>query len=128
MKSEDSPTDSDSFIQLTIWLGGTAVLIRRRRTDSSGRHLYGKLLVCPRCCRLWAKMLIQNEGYAHAITILCQDCEHFESYLDSEVPGSLLEQGQHMHLDWDILDYLPSELLKREFDLHIKHFCKETST
>lgn len=77
-----------------------------------------RLKVCPTCCTLWCRLTgLPNHPYA-VDAVACKLCItncHF-----SQVPGSLLACSSAYLDDIDLLNYLPRELLEREFHLTLR--------
>jgi hypothetical protein len=96
-------------------------MIERPEVDSyRGFFLHSRAKVCPLCLTIWAR--IEREG-EQVYGIEPQSCEYCNG-LDNPgiVPGSLLDDRISWTIDMDLLDYLPAELIQREYYLHLKHF------
>jgi hypothetical protein len=73
-------------------------------------------LFCPGCVRIWAKMPVEGSNRNWMVfTVPCE--EHPEAELPYKLAGSVL-------FDWDseILRLLPPEMVKREFELHMRYW------
>jgi hypothetical protein len=87
-----------------------------------------EVLICPRCLRQWAHLdygcpMAHDEpvGCLSPTGAFCGECG--EGY--SDVPaGSILYAGYNL-LDLPLLYALPENLLRREFEIHLKHLMKE---
>src|SRR5437660_10227796 len=102
-----------------IRIGGEAVEIPRDPT-SQGYPVYPRAFVCPWCLARWAT--IGEPPFAIEATP-CQYCPA----TGHPVPGSLLDNFTFGELvDWELLELLPTVLLRREFDLHIRQLDTET--
>lgn len=102
----------------------------RPEVDSRGFHIGSVAKYCPLCLAGWSQMtgVLENLGTMsgprmighHSVAgQLCARCGE-QVPLRGSIPGSLLEEPQTncQTLDWDLLYYLPRQLLLREFRLH----------
>lgn len=105
-------------MKCVITMDGRGWEIDRPEVDESrGFHISSIAKVCPKCLRMWA---ILDIGGTYSIQgQFCQRCS-FTYDLYGAVPGSLLDDYSSQTVDWDLIRYLPEELLKREFDLHVR--------
>ncbi len=93
----------------------------------------GRAFICPFCVKLWGIIKNISEGISVEFTKVlptpagCIDCGSFGK-IDQpgfSIPGSLIEFkfiGRWNSLSFQILNQLPPNLLKREFDLTLKAF------
>jgi hypothetical protein len=89
---------------------------------SQGYPVYSGLMVCPECCQIWAKLTIEGEPFYEARSIPCVN-HPTHSHPDLRpVPGSLLDNPTCNGIDESLLAALPEDLLRREFDLHLKAY------
>lgn len=75
--------------------------------------------ICPVCLKQWAVTLLEGD---QEYVIQAAYCErHHPANWNPTwcVPGSILV-GHGDYLDWPLLDVLPEELLRREFNLAMK--------
>lgn len=92
----------------------------QREALSNGYPVYSGLMVCPICCRLWAKLIMEDQAFFEARSI---PCEQHASACHPDlrpVAGSLLDNPTANGYDEPLLQALPEDLLRREFDLHLK--------
>lgn len=111
---------------------------RRPEIDSRGFHIGSMAKCCPCCLTVWAIItnVLEDESGPHIQGWhavggqLCARCGRQHRHLFERVPGSLLEEPlvNFQQLDWDILNYLPPALLRREFDLHYEFFILRNAT
>src|SRR6266849_624663 len=96
------------------------------REDSiRGYPAYSGVMFCPVCCLIWAKLTIETGEFTlfrGARTIPCE--KHSQACHEDRRPvaGSLLDNPTANGIDEPLLAALPPDLLKREFDLHLKAF------
>jgi hypothetical protein len=90
--------------------------------ESGGHEAYSYQLVCPQCRKTWASAIFMDEthGLVWPIAGFCEPCGGRDDW--HPVPGSILPEFGFGLIDDVMLAKLPSHLLKREFDLHIKAF------
>jgi hypothetical protein len=74
---------------------------------------HSTLIICPWCGNLWARLTGPDQTFWKHFYIPCIDDKRAAFAYGRDVAGSLLE------LDEGLLDHLPTELLKREFYLHL---------
>jgi hypothetical protein len=109
---------------------GESYQFDRPEIDSRGFVIHSWAKFCPICLRGWAHMTAVVDMRLksnHSVRgQLCGNPCGRQSQLAC-VPGSLLEEPQTncQTLDWDLLDYLPRELLLREFLLHEQFINKQ---
>lgn len=91
-----------------------------RESHSQGYPIYSGVMVCPFCVSIWARLTIQGEAFHEARSIPCR--RHPEACHPDlrPVAGSLLDNPTANGIDEPLLDSLPPDLLRREFDLHLK--------
>lgn len=93
---------------------------------------YSRVLVCPRCLKQWAHLAFQNSepggglplGCLEPTGVFCGDCGPGR---EGKVAGSLLDAPYSSGVDLPLLYALPEPLLRREFELHLKHYEREIS-
>ena len=89
------------------------------------------VLVCPKCLKQWAHLDFQavlrkgdREDCLWPIGAFCENCAITDK--DSPPAGSILiYYGYGCNIDEALLDVLPTELLKREFKIHLRWAEKE---
>lgn len=94
---------------------------REHAFGNQGHVAYSRLLVCPKCHEVWAKLLILEEPYAYAVGASCERCGVSDKM--HPVPGSILTEEGFGVIDDSLLDKLPPELVAREFRLHMNHYA-----
>ena len=120
-------------MKLFCKVDGRTYQFERPEVDSRGFHLGSWAKYCPICLGGWAHMTAVIDGLldgSHSVRgQLCADCGQQVKHKPAYVPGSLLEEPQMncQTLDWDLLLYLPRELLLREFYLHDRFFSQQDS-
>lgn len=108
---------------------GQHYVFERPEVDRRGFAIGSSAKYCPLCLRGWVHMTcvhnegtpsIKLDGYHSVAGQVCPRCARQAYYRPDCVPGSLLEEPQTncQTVDDDLLDYLPLDLLRREFDLH----------
>lgn len=110
----------------------------RPEVDSRGFKLNSMAKYCPLCLAGWCHMtLVINDeigprmkGYHAVCGQLCPRCGGQVRWQPNCTPGSLLEEPQTncQTVDWDLLNYLPPQLLRREFDLHYEFLVSKQET
>lgn len=81
-----------------------------------GYPVRGMVWVCPRCRMLW--LMYESPGLYTIHAAPCEDCPEAASEVIRPVPGSLINDWTGLGgIDEDLLDALPLELVKREFEL-----------
>lgn len=114
-------------ISIFATVDGKDYSFQRPEPDSRGFLSISCAKVCPYCLRQWARLTCSDipedvwyvRHWYSVVGQCCCDC--LPPLLESApIPGSLLEEPQTncQTLDWDLLNYLPPELLLREFHLH----------
>lgn len=100
--------------------------IDRPPIDSArgGFHIISRAKVCPACLDVWAIMQTENDRNVYGIE--SQFCAGCRTEYSLGVPGSLLDDRMSWTVDWDLIDYLPEVLLKREFELHVRMIEKDS--
>ena len=69
------------------------------------------LVICPQCFDVWARLSGQDTSFWWHRYVPCE--QHSAPAYGFKTPGSLLDAE-------DLIDVLPEELLRREFDLLVK--------
>lgn len=89
-----------------------------------GWHVaHSRLLVCPQCWNAWALLKFVDDTYAWPTAQFCKDCSPpVQEFGWFPVPGSLLVEEGWGVIDSALLNALPEDLLRREFDLHMEAF------
>lgn len=110
---------------------GEAYQFERPEVDSRGFVMGSSAKFCPICMKGWAQITaVANEAMKYHCVRgqLCRGC--YEYYSSGPMPGSLLEEPQTncQTVDWDLLSYLPRELLLREFHLHYEFLVSKQET
>lgn len=77
-----------------------------------------QLLVCPACHTIWARLIMVDPQPAWPVAQTCEACTLSDEWIP--VPGSLLVEEGWGIIDDSLLQALPEELLRREFDLHMR--------
>lgn len=124
MLSETSPpslksSTPESLINQVIHLNDLQVTILRPRL-LNGYPLYGAVLVCPVCCQLWCRLALSTSlAFHEARTAPCIDHDAACHPDLRPVAGSILDNQTCNTWDYDLLERLPEDLLRREFVLHM---------
>ena len=86
-----------------------------------GYRVHSAAFICPYCLTQWARLQVDDEKYFQLREISCLAC-YLPGTYSAQVPGSLLENPWIRPGGWDkeLLEVLPPDLLRREFDLHLK--------
>lgn len=108
--------------QFVYLLNGAELLtgfsVERPEYTSDGYPVYSRLLVCPMCCSVWAKLTVPGKSWHRPEAATCQFCQ---DPLERSVPGSLLSYTIPCSgVDTDLLDVMPEQFLRREFNLTMK--------
>lgn len=91
-----------------------------REDHCGGYPVYSGLLICPICLKTWARLTLDGIDFHEARTAPCQ-AHSAACHPDLRpVAGSLLDNPTINGYDSVMLDVLPEQLLRREFDLHLK--------
>ena len=77
-------------------------------------------LICPACGRTWATLSFPDDRLIWPRAAFCGCLNYRDDWLP--VPGSLLVEEGYGAVDDQLLLALPPDLLRREFDLHMKVF------
>jgi hypothetical protein len=112
------------MVAVTIWIEDEDGI---RHWDFMREHSFSNhmnsassyMLVCPTCHTIWAKHIIKDYSLVWPYPQFCDRCDVYADRL-RPVPGSLLIQHGLDAIDESLLEALPTELLIREYDLHIK--------
>lgn len=89
-------------------------------TYDSGRgdllwHRCSYAFFCPHCGDIWGRIVAADpRGVVQSFEVVIVACEDHHDFW--EVPGSLLVR----HIE-KLLDDLPPKVVKREFEVHLKH-------
>lgn len=108
-----------------ILMGDLAVYIHREHSfqglHPDGWHVAcSRILVCPACWEAWALLKFVDDTYAWPIPQFCGSCQPpTREHGWYPVPGSLLVEEGWGVIDTALLNALPAELVRREFDLHM---------
>lgn len=87
----------------------------------NGYHLVSAVLVCPVCTRIWCRLACDNNlAFHEARTSPCSECCSAGHPDLRPVAGSILDNQNCNTWDYDLLDRLPEDLLRREFALHMR--------
>ena len=108
-------------MKLSIFVDGRTYELERPGWDVTGKHYSSRALVCPFCTTVWARISVERDMCLWCSTVPCERCP-WHTLLKPGVPGSLLEQGIHQHVDRELIDYLPRALLERELRVHLKSY------
>jgi hypothetical protein len=78
--------------------------------------------ICPECLDVWATIEAEGDRPYQIQVISCEN--HLSTHwILNPIPGSILDNSMFSNgPDWDLLAALPIELLRREYNLHIKQF------
>lgn len=105
--------------------GGPLYEIDRSRSWGSedvGYHVaQSACLVCPRCTMVWAHLDLGGELWPQGV--FCASCGGFDRL--SPVAGSIIQQVSYLAFDEPLLEALPEDLLRREFDLHLAEVMRQ---
>lgn len=102
------------------WRNGPAspgTLTRLTREEFSLGYRIGSVcFICPICRQKWGEINAAGEHLFVPEMVSCPICKWTDEF--HPVFGSLLVNSQFSEeVDWDLLNYLPLDLLWREFDL-----------
>ena len=91
-----------------------------RTPFSRGYPIHSGVMVCPICLQTWAALQMEGQAVFQPRAVSCAaPCLYWSEF--SAVPGSLIEAPTFWDgVDWELLDLLPEELLRREFNLTLK--------
>lgn len=78
------------------------------------------LLVCPQCFETWGMVKYLEDRQAWPVSQYCAACGVKDDW--HPVPGSILLEEAYGTIDTALLAALPEELIRREFDLHMKAY------
>lgn len=100
------------------------------REGLGGWPVRPRAFICPFCLRKWAQIDHPPAlSRFHLESVSCLSCKQPEwrnpfttDWWWVNPPGSILTYSIGPDIDWGLLDCLPPELLKREFDLTLKAF------
>ena len=98
--------------------------IHRHHSFGDSTHVAcSQLLVCPACSRPWAMLhLLDEDPFVWPYAAFCGCIPYRDDW--RPVPGSILiEEGWGL-IDESLLAALPPELVRREFDLHLKAYSQ----
>ncbi len=94
-------------------------ILREHSFNDETRTAISHSLVCPVCCTIWAKHIIESDILLWPKAQFCDKC-----YVRPDnwhpVPGSLLILESWEAVDESLLEALPHDLFKREFQLLFK--------
>ena len=79
-----------------------------------------KLLVCPKCRRIWAVLEFDDDELVWPVAQSCEECNIRDEWMP--VPGSILEEEGRGVIDTALLNALPEDEVRREFNLHLKAY------
>lgn len=81
-----------------------------------------QILICPKCTRTWAKLTFMDglDQYHWPRAAFCNLCNIKHALCP--VPGSIFVEEGWCIIDDALLAVLPAELLRREFELHLKAY------
>jgi hypothetical protein len=106
-----------AFVVMGEPIGKGAMIERSPFTE--GYPVYSRVLVCPMCKQVWAMLTAEGKPVHRPEMASCGSCDWQSP--DSPVPGSLLVYGiPTSNVDYSLLDVLPEEFLRREFNLTLK--------
>lgn len=112
------------IVNQSIWLGGCETPFFIQREDScEGFKIFSKALVCPICLTVWATLTIQGQPYHHPQAVSCEACWWKDEVIHI-VPGALTDDLNipQWGMDTGLLDALPFDLVRREFELYLRIF------
>jgi hypothetical protein len=96
--------------------------IHREHSFGDQMHVAcSEMLVCPRCRDVWAYLIFRDEVDCWPTAQFCENCVIAKDDWHP-VPGSLLVEEGYGVIDDALLAALPYDLVKREFDLHLKAY------
>lgn len=96
-------------------------------SDGTGYHVARSMaLVCPTCGSRWAILRMENEEDTWPVAAFCTKHPKIREW--QPVPGSILVEVGYGVIDEPLLAKLPLELLKREFELHLKAYGESNDT
>lgn len=81
-----------------------------------------QILVCPTCWEPWAVLKFVDDQQAWPTAQFCRSCSPPADNNWYPVPGSILVEEGWGVIDTALLAALPEDLLRREFNLHMKAY------
>lgn len=90
------------------------------RWDDSQFLVHSSAKICPFCLKVWAVVSVPDfpRFSIDEVPCLSHPPKALRGYGD--FPGSLLDDCGTQRVQWGMIEILPTELLQREFDLHLK--------
>lgn len=108
------------MIQTEIRLGDITHSFPREEL-SEGYKIPSIALVCPVCVQIWGRCTIPGSSLWVPEMVSCEACDW--SDILHPVPGSIISNNHPTSgVDWALLDALPEELLRREFNLTVRNY------
>ena len=95
-------------------------IVRHHSFNDSTHVPVSHILVCPACTRTWAMLQLEGDTFCWPRAAFCGCIQHTDEW--HPVPGSLLVEEGWGVIDDALLEGLPAELVRREFDLHLKAY------
>lgn len=90
-----------------------------RQEFTEGYPAYSRVMFCPVCLTLWAKLTIEGHRIYAPEMVSCTACDWKSD--EHPVPGSLIDYDLTVSgIDVELLYTLPQDLLEREFQLTLK--------
>lgn len=95
---------------------------------------YSRVWFCPLCSTIWAALIVEGSDNCICRRGTCTDCygkynDQPDYYIELDpFPGSLItDLCVHAEVDYELLQGLPPDLLKREFDLTLRQHEHDSS-
>ena len=86
--------------------------------EEEGRWAESYLAVCPICKAIWAEVKVEEMPQFNVRPMLCSRHEPILPF--NPVPGSILSEEGLGRIDEEMLKALPTDLLTRELQLHLR--------
>jgi hypothetical protein len=89
----------------------------------NGHRVFSGAMFCPMCRRVWAELALEGRGFFEPRAVSCEPCNYRDDL--HPVPGSILDNRSicgTAGIDTALLKALPEEILRHEFNLHLKAY------
>jgi len=99
---------------------------REHSFDSQSHVAWSIMLICPRCQHPWAVLKFLEDQDVWPEAAYCEFCGIKDDW--HPVPGSVLVEEGWGVIDDSLLGALPENVLRREFNLHLRAYSGEGMT